>query len=304
MACKFKVKQKYQTAVTMIGIYAYNLEEPQRCVYLAACVFYQDYSQAEVQLNASSIIRCIGIVHDGRRLTKSYRQATLISNRRDHHIYNIESGTLLNPPSPLIVKHSKEEEDEISCHRGECVNAPDGGCTPGNQPGDISIRSSDRREELTWLDLTNTTSNFVGLTDCYAEGINQTEIEITCKNNSSYLLVNDGRSIMMIVKCTKLNCKYSRQLNRSLQVICIRNNTAFDYWVVVQTLSTTPKPTTTVTAPSPTTIPLFEPANCAIKYHNLSFAGPYEVRQSNEQKLFLDPTYSLKKVQVKVQADM
>ncbi|XP_014815729.1 PREDICTED: uncharacterized protein LOC106898796 [Calidris pugnax] len=63
-------------------------------------------------------------------------------------------------------------------------------------------------------------------------------------------------------------------------------------------------PRRNIITPSPTTIPLFEPANCAVKYHNLSFAGPYVVRQSNEQKLFLDPTYSLKKVRVKVQADI
>lgn len=50
---------------------------------------------------------------------------------------------------------------------------------------------------------------------------------------------------------------------------------------------------------SPTPFSLLE---CTVKYRNLSFAGPYVVRQSNEQKFMLHPKYSLKKVVVKLQA--
>lgn len=60
----------------------------------------------------------------------------------------------------------------------------------------------------------------------------------------------------------------------------------------------------THTTPTPFCPTHFSPLECAVRYHHLSFAGPYGVRQSNEQKMMLDPKYSLKKVAVKLQADI
>lgn len=56
------------------------------------------------------------------------------------------------------------------------MNAPDRQCTPRNQPDDTPIRSLDKKEQLTWLNLTKTTRNFTGHTVCMAEGIKMTEI--------------------------------------------------------------------------------------------------------------------------------
>ena len=38
--------------------------------------------------------------------------------------------------------------------------------------------------------------------------------------------------------------------------------------------------------------------------HDLTFIGPHVIKQSNEQKLLLDPTYSLKKIQINLQVDV
>ncbi|XP_054374479.1 uncharacterized protein LOC129047159 [Molothrus ater] len=48
------------------------------------------------------------------------------------------------------------------------------------------------------------------------------------------------------------------------------------------------------------TTPLVE----CIAVHNLTFIGPQVIRKSNEQKLLLDPTYSLKKVQMNIHTDI
>uniref|UniRef100_A0A8D2LZR5 Uncharacterized protein n=1 Tax=Zonotrichia albicollis TaxID=44394 RepID=A0A8D2LZR5_ZONAL len=45
------------------------------------------------------------------------------------------------------------------------------------------------------------------------------------------------------------------------------------------------------------------PVECKI-VHNLTFIGPQVIRRSNELKLLLDPTYSLKKVQMNIQTDV
>lgn len=61
---------------------------------------------------------------------------------------------------------------------------------------------------------------------------------------------------------------------------------------------------TTHTTPTPFSPTHFSPSESTVKYHNLSFAGLYAAMQSNEQKLMVDPKYSLKKVVVKLQADI
>ncbi|XP_058713322.1 uncharacterized protein LOC131588469 [Poecile atricapillus] len=45
------------------------------------------------------------------------------------------------------------------------------------------------------------------------------------------------------------------------------------------------------------------PAECKV-VHNLTFVGPQVIRKSNELKLLLDPTYSLKKVQMNIRVDV
>lgn len=64
------------------------------------------------------------------------------------------------------------------------------------------------------------------------------------------------------------------------------------------TTKSPPKPPTRVT--SHTTTPSLNWENT----HNRTFAGPYVIRQSKEQKLLLDPTHSLKKVHINIQRNI
>lgn len=141
-ACKFKVKQAYQTEVILVDIYAYNFKKPNQCVFLATCAYYREYCQVKVQLNASSIIPCIGVIHIGKKMKKSYQKAALISipiNMTTTYSTNKDriSKSINHPP--------KTKKDEILCKKTRCTNALDRQCTPRHQPDDISIRSLDKK---------------------------------------------------------------------------------------------------------------------------------------------------------------
>ncbi|XP_014812311.1 PREDICTED: uncharacterized protein LOC106896683 isoform X1 [Calidris pugnax] len=297
IACKFDMAQVYLTTVMMVGIYVYNLEEPQQCIFSAVCTLHQEYCQVEVQPKVSSMIRCIGVIHDARKMIRSYRQVALILVPKDitttHGMDKAQtiksitlspqlipfpkvkrSNTILNYNAPIIYKKYVIYGENIACKKEIKTFTQ-----PFTFRSMVTCNASEKAENITINIKYNSTEKGKFIIWEVPTGTRKA----TCQQpQCSFTIVNKGEAVYKIGALFSLESRSATFL--------------FPFALHV--------PRRNIITPSPTTIPLFEPANCAVKYHNLSFAGPYVVRQSNEQKLFLDPTYSLKKVRVKVQADI
>ncbi|XP_014812210.1 PREDICTED: uncharacterized protein LOC106896609 [Calidris pugnax] len=243
------------------------------------------------------MIRCIGVIHDARKMIRSYRQAALILVPKDitttHGMDKAQtiksitlspqpipfpkvkcSNTILNYNAPIIYKKYVIHGENIACKKEIKTFTQ-----PFTFRSMVTCNASEKAENITINIKYNSTEKGKFIIWEVPTGT----LKATCQQpQCSFTIVNQGEAVYKIGALWSLESRSATFL--------------FPFALHV--------PRRNIITPSPTTIPLFEPTNCAVKYHNLSFAGPYVVRQSNEQKLFLDPTYSLKKVRVKVQADI
>ncbi|XP_051648682.1 uncharacterized protein LOC127473298 [Manacus candei] len=109
--------------------------------------------------------------------------------------------------------------------------------------------------------------------------------------------------------CDSDHCWHTFTLNESISGLCMwllnEGNITRRFIINASSSIPTTKPptTTTVNTTTTTTTTAPPPPNCG-NIHNLTFDGPYVIRHSNEQKLLLDPTYSLKRVRINLQVNI
>ncbi|XP_064518133.1 uncharacterized protein LOC135417653 [Pseudopipra pipra] len=125
----------------------------------------------------------------------------------------------------------------------------------------------------------------------------------------TYSQVKRGQPIVWIQRTGPISCQWDSfegdraqceilfELNHSVTFTCNREGNPPGNYTVIKRISLAKDP---IVDPSREITPQVE---CR-RIHNFTLIGPQVIRQSNELKLLLDPTYSLKKVQMNIQTDI